>query len=163
MKILPHKIHHWTGKPLDLEGQANEDVGEGLSRGLPKMSQSAPRMMTVSVKKKRRVIVVCDSLLRGTEGPICQPDPFHREVCCLPRAQVRDVAKKLSGLVQLSDYYPLLVMKVDSDEVVERSPKVIKKYFRALGKLVEGSEDRWFFPQSCQWQGRIPKGTGKLT
>jgi len=81
--------------------------------------------MTVLAKKKRRVVVVGDSLLRGTEGPICRPDPSHREVCCLLGAQVRDVARKLPGLVWPSDYYPLLVIRVGGDKIVERSPKAI--------------------------------------
>jgi len=100
---------------------------------LPRTSQSAPRGTTASAKKKRRVIVIGDSLLRGTEGPICRPDPSHREVCSLPGARVRDAA------VRPSDYYPLLVMQVGGDEVAERSPKAIKRDFRALGRLVEGS------------------------
>jgi len=41
--------------------------------------------------------------------------------------------------VQPSDYYPLLVMQVGRDEIAERSPKAIKRDFRALGRLVEGS------------------------
>ena len=90
-------------------------------------------------KKKRRVIVIGNSFLRGTEGPICRPDPSHREVGCLPGPRVRDVAKKISGLVQPSDYYPLLVMQVGSDKIAERSPKAIKRDFRALGRLVERS------------------------
>ena len=81
--------------------------------------------MTVLAKKKRRVVVVGDSLLRGTEGPICRPDPSHREVCCLLGAQVRDVAKELSGLVRPTDYYPLLVMQVGGDKIAERSPRAI--------------------------------------
>jgi len=88
--------------------------------------------MTASVKKKRWVIVIGDSLLRGTEGPICRPDPSHREVCCLPGARVRDVARKLLGLVRPSDYYPLLVVQVGGDEIAERSPKAVKRDFRAL-------------------------------
>jgi len=109
---------------LECEGLATEDVGEGEapSRGLPRTSQTAPIITTVSTKKKRRVIVIGDSFLRGTEGPICRPDPSHREVCCLPGARVKDVAKKLPGLVRPCDYYPLLVMQVGGDEVAERSP-----------------------------------------
>jgi len=95
--------------------------------------------MAAPVKKKRRVIVIGDCLLRGTEGPICRPDPSHREGCCLPGARVRDVSRKLAGLVQPSDYYLLLVMQVGSDKMAERSPKAIKRDFRALGGLVEGS------------------------
>jgi len=56
---------------LGCEGQANEDADEGPSRGLPRTSQSAPSIMTVPAKKKRRVIVIGDALLRGTESPIC--------------------------------------------------------------------------------------------
>jgi len=119
--------------------------GEAPSRGLPRTSQSAPRITTASAKKKRRVIVIGDSLLRGTEGPICRPDPSHREVCCLPGARVRDVAKKLPGLVRPSDYYPLLIMQVGGDEITERSPKAIKRDFRALGRLVEGSGEQVVF------------------
>jgi len=110
--------------------------GEAPSRGLPRTSRSASSITTASAKKKRRVIVIGDSLLRGTEGPICRPDPSHREVCCLPGARVRDVAKKLLDLVWPSDYYPLLVVQVGGDEIAKRSPKAIKM---ALGRLVEGS------------------------
>jgi len=88
----------------ECEGQANEDVGEAPSRGLPRMSQSAPHIMTAPVKKKRRVIVTGDSLLRGAECLICQPGPPCREFCCLAGAWVRDVAGKLPGLVWPSDY-----------------------------------------------------------
>jgi len=91
---------------LECEGPATEDVGEGEApaRGLPRMSQTAPCITTASAKKKSRIIVIGDSLLRGTEDPICQLDPSHREVCCLPGACVRDVANKLPGLVRPSDY-----------------------------------------------------------
>jgi len=67
------------------------------------------------------------------------PYSSHREVCCLPGVWVRDVAKKLPGLVQPSDYYPFLVMLVGGDKIAERSPKAIKRDFRALGRLVEES------------------------
>jgi len=43
---------------------------------------------------------------------------------------------KLPGLVRTSNYYPLLVMQIGGDD---RSPKAIKRDFRALGQLVEGS------------------------
>jgi len=82
---------------------------------------------TSSTRKKRRVIVVGDSQLRGTEGPIYQADPPLREVCCLLGAQVKDIARKLPRLVRPSDYYPLLLFHVGADEVAVSSPRVIKK------------------------------------
>jgi len=56
---------------LECEGPATEDVGEGPSEGLPRTSLSAPHIMTVPVKKKRRAIVTSNSLLKGTKGLIC--------------------------------------------------------------------------------------------
>ncbi|KAM9663018.1 uncharacterized protein ACIBXB_016421 [Morphnus guianensis] len=143
---------------LELEDRASEDQGvdEVLSREVPRPSQAAPRILTSSEKRKRRVIVVGDSLLRGTEGPICRPDPSHREVCCLSGARVKDITRKLPGLVQTSDYYPLLVVQVGSDEIAERNPKAIKRDFRALGRLVERSGAQAVFSS-------VPSVAGKYT
>jgi len=58
--------------------------------------------------------------------------------------------------VQPSDYYPLLVKQVGSDEIVERSPRAIKRDFRALGRLVEGSGAQVMFSS-------IPSVAGKST
>lgn len=102
-------------------------------------SQTSPCIKTSVVKKKRRVLVIGDSLLKGTEGPICRPDPVHREVCCLPGARVKDVKRMLPSLVRPSDYYPLLLFQVGSDEVTRRSPRAMKKDFKTLGRLVKGS------------------------
>ena len=124
-------------------------VGEEDDTPRPEMSERpschGPSITTVSKKKSRWVIVVGDSLLRGAEGPICPPDPLHREVCCLPGARVRDVLDKLPDLVNSSDYYPLLVFQVGSDEVGRRSPKSIKRDFRALGQRLKGSGTQVMF------------------
>jgi len=112
--------------------------------------------MTALAKKKWRVIVIGDSLLKGTEGLIRPPDPRHREVYCFPGAWVREVARKLPDLVQPSVYYPLLVMQVGGDEITERSPKAIKRDFMALGRLVEGSGPQVVFSS-------IPSVAGKNT
>ena len=53
-----------------MSGEARED----LPRREPRVRQSPPRLETASVRKDRRVIVVGDSPLRGTEGPICGSD-----------------------------------------------------------------------------------------
>lgn len=63
-------------KALELDGQANDDVDKIPSalRELRRASQPMPRITTTPTKKKRRVIVIGDSLLKGTKGPICHPD-----------------------------------------------------------------------------------------
>ena len=100
-------------------------------KGLPPISRPPPR--------GRWVTVVADSLLRGTESPICWTDPPLREVCCFPGARVKDITRKLPSLVRPSDYYPLLLFRVGGDEVATRSPRAIKRDFRALGRLVRES------------------------
>ena len=125
---------------LELEGLEAVDVGESPSvqERLPKASQSAPRFATTSDRKKRRAVIIRDSLLKGTKHPICRSDPSHREVCCLPGAWVRDVARNITHLVKPSDYYPLLVFHIGNEQVGERSPQVIRRDFRALGRLLKG-------------------------
>ena len=106
---------------LKLEGAVVEgEVGE-LPPSVPKRRHPAPRLITASSRKERRVIVIGDSLLEGTEGPICRPAPTRREVCCLPGARVRDISRKLPSLIRNSDYYPLLIVQAGSDEVAEKS------------------------------------------
>ncbi|PKU43543.1 suppression of tumorigenicity 5 [Limosa lapponica baueri] len=101
-------------KVLVVEGQLSEDVNDGqFTSEMPTQSKKrTAHITTTSTRRKRRVIVVGDSFLRGTECPIWQVDPPHREVCCLPGAWVKDVTRKLLGLVWSSDYYPLLIFHV---------------------------------------------------
>ena len=82
--------------------------------------------------------MVGDSLLWAMEGSICRPDLTCREVCCLLGAHIRDIARKVPGLVCPSDYCPLLIVQVGSDEIAQGSLQAIKKDIRALGQMVEG-------------------------
>jgi len=98
--------------------------------------------------------VVGDSPLRGTEGLISWADPPLREVCCLPGARVKDIARKIPRLVRPSDYYPLLLFHVGADEVAVSSPRVIKKKFKALGRLVKESGAQVIFSSLLPVVGR---------
>ncbi|KAK4817118.1 hypothetical protein QYF61_027981 [Mycteria americana] len=102
----------------------------------PRSEKCTSHINTTSTRKRRWVIVVGNSLLRGTEGPLCRTDPPLREVCCLPGARVKDITRIRPSLVQPSDYYPLLLFHVGGDEAATRSPSAIKRDFRALGWLL---------------------------
>ena len=95
-----------------------------------------------------------DSILRSVEGPICRPDLVHREVCCLPGAQVKDPTAKLPTLVRPKDYYPLLVYQVGSDDITRRSPKSMKRDFRSLWKVVKrsGAQTVVIYPGAYVWE-----------
>ncbi|KAK4823952.1 hypothetical protein QYF61_008338 [Mycteria americana] len=86
---------------LEVEGQSMEDGDDSPSKPevSPRSEECTSRINTTSTRKRRRVIVVGDSLLRGTEGPICRTDPPLREVCCLPGARVKDVMRILPSLL----------------------------------------------------------------
>lgn len=60
-------------RALDVEEQSMDDEDKGPSppEVLPRPERPIPHIKTSSTRKKRRVVVVCDSLLRGAEGPIC--------------------------------------------------------------------------------------------
>ena len=104
---------------------------------LPKSDQSSPSIKTSSTRKKQWVLVIGDSLLKEAERPICRPNPLHKEVCCLLGAQVKDVRKKLPSLVWPTDYYPLLLFQVGSDDLGKIW--TLKKNFRASRRQVKGS------------------------
>ena len=58
-------------------------------------------------KPCRRKVVVGDSLLRGRETTICNPDKMNREVYCLPGAKIHDITERLTRLIKPTDSYPL--------------------------------------------------------
>uniref|UniRef100_A0A8B9IV37 Uncharacterized protein n=1 Tax=Amazona collaria TaxID=241587 RepID=A0A8B9IV37_9PSIT len=112
------------------------------------------KITTGAARKKQRAVVVGDSNLKGTEAPICRPDPGSREVCCLPGARIRDVAEKLPALVGPTDCYPLLVIHVGATDIDSSSPETIKKDYRALGGVVRGSGAQIVFSSILQDTGQ---------
>ena len=88
-------------------------------------------------KKKRRVVVVGDSLLRGIEAQVCREDPWTRQVCCLPGAQIRDVTEGLPKLIKPTDTYPFLLIHVGTNDVAKWSYEEIKLDFEALGRKLK--------------------------
>ncbi|GAB0205522.1 hypothetical protein GRJ2_003017800 [Grus japonensis] len=95
--------------------------------------ETAPAAHSGYRKKKRRVLVVGDPLLRGTKVPICQPDRESQEVCCLLGAKIQDVAERVPQLVKSTDYYPLLLFHVGMNDTASRNLGRIKEDYKALG------------------------------
>ena len=87
-----------------LEGETGGQPAEQESQGTSRNSgREAERQST---KKKRRIVIVGDSLLHGNEAQVCREDPWTHQVCCLPGAQVRDRTEGLPKLIQPTDTYP---------------------------------------------------------
>ena len=54
-------------------------------------------------------------------------------------AWARGITRKLPKLVRSTDYFPLLIVQVGSDETVQRSLQTMKRDFGGLGHLVQGT------------------------
>ena len=72
------------------------------------------------------MILMGDSLLQGTEAPLCQPGLSSRQVCCLPGSQVWDVVEGLLKLAWPSAYYPLLLFLVGTNDTARGNLDSIK-------------------------------------
>ncbi|CAJ0947992.1 unnamed protein product [Ranitomeya imitator] len=90
-----------------------------------------------TAKKQRRVVVVGDSLLRGTEAAICRPDITAREVCCLPGAMIKDVTDRIPKLFSSKDVHPFLLIHVGTNDTARKDLPTICKDFEELGKKVK--------------------------
>ena len=136
--------------------EVSEDVVKGPALRLSRVRRLTPHLKTASIEE-RRVTVVGGSLLRG---PVCQPDPTHREVCCLPGARVRHISRKLLSLIS-----PLwLLFCTDSSGWHwwghREKPEDYKKGLQGT-EVVSIWSGQMCFPLSLQWQGDILKGAGK--
>ncbi|XP_059579167.1 uncharacterized protein LOC132248816 [Alligator mississippiensis] len=87
-------------------------------------------------KTKRKVFIVGDSLLRGTEGPICFP--LAREVCCFPGARIRDIAERIPKLLKPTDHYPMLLIHVGTNDTARSTPSQVMRRYRDLGAGLKG-------------------------
>lgn len=79
------------------------------------------------------------SLLKGSEGLLSQTGSFLRDVCCLPRVQIKDVKRNLSALLWVLDFYPLLIFQIGKDKFMTRISSKIKRGIKGLGQQVKGS------------------------
>lgn len=73
----------------DQENEENDEVDKGSSRleESPRKGQRVALYCDQLYREKRRVAVISDSILRGTESPIYLPDLTHRGVCLPPWGQ----------------------------------------------------------------------------
>jgi len=65
--------------------------------------------------------------------------------------------------VQPSDYYPLFVMQVGGDEIMERNPKAIKRDFRALGQQLKDRGEQVVFSSVLSVARKSTERGRKLT
>ena len=117
---------------LEEEGAVEDSREETLCTQCPVRAAGVKRPK----RRKRRVIVIGDSILRGTEGPICRQDPSAREVYCLPGAKIQDAKGMLQSIIQPTDYYPMVLVHVGTNDAARRAPDRLMEDYHALGGVL---------------------------
>ena len=95
-------------------GQPAEQALQGTS------CNSGQEAESQSTKKKRR-LVVGDSLLCGIKAQLCREDPWTHQVCCLLGAQIRDVTERLPKLIKPTYTYPFLLIHVGTNDIAKQT------------------------------------------
>lgn len=101
-KVPLYKIQH-----LENEEHVNNRQEDPGKVDNTKSAQPPTHIRTSATRKACKVLVIGDSLLRGTEAPICCPDSFSREVCCLPGARICNVTERLPSQITICSYYSM--------------------------------------------------------
>uniref|UniRef100_A0A8D2KRG4 SGNH hydrolase-type esterase domain-containing protein n=1 Tax=Varanus komodoensis TaxID=61221 RepID=A0A8D2KRG4_VARKO len=113
------------------DSQPGTSGGKGAAAGVARAKARPP---TSTGKVRRQVIVVGDSLLRGTEAAVYRPNLETREVCCLLGAHIRHVKDRVERLVRSGGHQPLLVIHVGTNNVARQGVVGTTRDFEALGK-----------------------------
>lgn len=123
---------------MALQAEKEKETVTGKLSELSKAARPSPRCITTTPSKKKQwVIVVCDSLLKGTEASICYPYPQSRDVCCFPGAHIKDVTERLPDLVRPTDYYTLLLFPIGTSDTTASDLKNVKRDYKELGAAVK--------------------------
>ncbi|PKU28829.1 suppression of tumorigenicity 5 [Limosa lapponica baueri] len=119
---------------------AKTEIDRWFQNNIPAVATTeneAPAAHSRHGKKQQRVLLVGDSLLKGTKVPICHPDRASYKVCCLLGTKVRDVADRVPQTVKNTDYYPLLLFHVGMNDTASQNLGRIKEDYKALGVQVK--------------------------
>lgn len=112
-----------------------QDQGEASHA---KLIQLPNCIRTHPTRKIHKVLVIVECLLRGTEAPIGHPDNFSREIFFLPAAHFH-VTERLMSLLNPTDYHPLLLVHVGSNDYAMRQLRTIKRDYMLHGAVLKGS------------------------
>ena len=104
----------------------------GKKANRAKLVQPPTCIRTGATRKVCRVLVIGDSLLRGTKAPICHPGNISREVCCLPGARICDVMERLLSPEKPVDYHLFLLSYTIPSRVERCCNEATQKYEKRL-------------------------------
>lgn len=83
------------------------------------------------------ILVVGNSMLKGTEDPHWQPD--RKSAASQEPTKVQNITKRGPQLVKNTDYYPLLLLYVDMNDSGSWNTGRIREDYKALGAQVKNT------------------------
>jgi len=148
--------------PKDKICSDTEETDSQSSENFQTIVDDSPWRVASGRPQKRRVVVVGDSLLRGTEAIVCGPDKMSREVCCLPGAKIRDVTERLTRLVKPTDRNPFLLVHVGTNDTARHSLQKIRRDFEDLGRKLKDLGTQVVISSLLPVKGRGPGRERKI-
>lgn len=105
------------------------------------------KMGNRSAGQARQVLVVGDSIIRGTDRAICHKDRDRRTVCCLPGARVRHIADRVDRLLGGAGENPAVMVHIGTNDKVRGRWSVLKNDFRDLGQKLRARTSKVIFSE----------------
>ena len=108
---------------------------------------SSSKQGTRRAGQARQVLVVGDSIIRGTDREICHKDRDRRTVCCLPGARVRHIADRVDRLLGGAGEDPAVMVHIGTNDKVRGRWRVLKNDFRDLGQKLRARTSKVVFSE----------------
>ena len=83
--------------------------------------------------RRKRAIVIGDSIVRGSDRRFCGGDRESRMVVCLPGARVRDVSDRVQDILKWEGKEPEVVVHIGTNDIGRKGEEVLKQEYKELG------------------------------
>ena len=115
-----------------LDAVAEEDSTE-VNQGVQVLGGEPVLDAQVGKGRKSRVLVIGDSMVKGTDRRFCGKERDSRLVCCLPGARVNDVSDRVFDILKGEGNQPQVVVHVGTHDIGRKKDEDVRQNFRELG------------------------------
>ncbi|XP_062896362.1 uncharacterized protein LOC134342314 [Mobula hypostoma] len=84
--------------------------------------------------RKRRAVVIGDSIVRGSNRRFCGRSPETRMVVCLPGARVWDISDRVQDILKWEGEEPEVLVHIGTNDIGRKRDEVLKEEYRELGR-----------------------------
>ena len=95
--------------------------------------------------RKRELVIVGYSILRGVDSIVCARDKGSRTVCCLPGAQVGDILDRVDKLLARAGRDPVVMVHVGTNDIGKGRFEVLQEKFVDLAEKIRSRTSKVVF------------------